>query len=36
MYKPHGIMRQGTTDSSLSYMRYGTLEEARAARVNPL
>ena len=30
MYKLHGIMRQGTIDSSLSCARYATLEEARA------
>ena len=30
MYRVHGIMRQGTIDSSLSCVRYATLEEARA------
>ena len=30
MYKLHGIMRQGTIDSSLASVRYATLEEARA------
>ena len=29
MYKLHGIMRQGTIDSSLTSERYATLEEAR-------
>ena len=30
MYKLHGIMRQGTIDSSLTSATYATLEEARA------
>ena len=30
MYRLHGIMRQGTIDSSLASVRYATLEEARA------
>src|SRR2546425_614095 len=30
MYKLHGIMRQGTIDSSLASVRYASLEEARA------
>ena len=30
MYKLHGIMRQGTIDSSLASVRYATLEDARA------
>ena len=29
MYKLHGIMRQGTIDSSLTSAQYATLEEAR-------